>query len=58
MPKKEHIKKMVVELCNLQKNYIMEWPKRENITKYESSLDIESNEDFAIWEIEMWRSNV
>jgi len=31
----------------------MSFPKRENIKVYDWQLDLEENEDFAIWELEL-----
>lgn len=53
MTNKADIKKTIANLCILQKNYVMSWPERENIPKYFKELDIEKNEDFALWEMEM-----
>lgn len=50
---KHDIKLSMINLCINQKSYIMSFPKRENVKVYDWQLDIEYNEDFAIWELEM-----
>lgn len=50
---KAEIKRVVCDLCNMQKHYITSFPTRENIPVYDWQLDLEMNEDFAIWEMEI-----
>ncbi|MEY3376409.1 MAG: hypothetical protein RL463_719 [Bacteroidota bacterium] len=49
------VRAKVKELCSLQMHYILSFPKRENIPVYDWQLDIEYNEDFALWDLEMTR---
>lgn len=46
------IKMEIINLCLKQRSYLSHFPKRENIPVYDVELDIEYNEDFAIWELE------
>lgn len=49
---KKIIQTTIEELCKAQQQFLFEYPKRENVKFYDISLDIEKNEDFAIWELE------
>jgi len=42
----------IKELCIKQVHFLLDYPKRENIVVYDWALDIEHNQDFAIWELE------
>ncbi len=47
------IKQMRKYLCKAQEAFLRSFPARENIAVYDWQLDLEENEDFAIWECEL-----
>lgn len=55
MDNKEDLHKIIKDLCYMQRNHICDFPKRENIPVYDWQLDLEMNQDFGIWEMEMYR---
>lgn len=50
---KHDVKLAMINLCLNQRKHVMSFPVRENIGIYDWQLDIEYNEDFAIWELEL-----
>lgn len=50
---KHDVKLAMINLCLNQRKHVMSFPVRENIGVYDWQLDIEYNEDFAIWELEL-----
>lgn len=50
---KHDIKLETINLCLRQRAFLNNFPKRENIPVYDVDLDLEYNEDFAIWAMEM-----
>lgn len=54
MDNKEDLYKIIKDLCYRQMHYVCDFPKRENIPVYDRDLDLEMNEDFALWEMEWY----
>lgn len=50
---KADLKRKKIDLARKQAQHIMDFPKRENIPVYDWGLDLEENDDFILWELEM-----
>jgi len=50
---KHDVKKTMIDLGRNQKKHKDHFPERETLSVYDWQCDVEYNEDFALWEMQM-----
>lgn len=56
MSKKTKLEEAMRKLADEQVKYLTKMPTRENIGIFDWELDLAQNEDFALWEMEIYPS--